>query len=61
MQHPTPANQFHVTIEYRTRSRLAVWSGMVAADDMQRASDIGEKLLRRRSPALVRVDRIVVR
>ena len=61
MQHPAPSTQFHVTIEYRTTHRLAVWSGMVSAADMERASEIGEKFLRRRSRALVRVDRIVVR
>jgi hypothetical protein len=61
MQHSTPSTQFHVTIEYRTKSRVAVWYDMVAADDMERASEIAEKLLRRRSRALVRVDRIIVR
>jgi hypothetical protein len=61
MQHSAPGTQFHVTIEYRTKSRLAIWSGMVAAEDMERASEIGEKFLRRRSRALVRVDRILVR
>jgi len=61
MQHRAPSTQFHVTIEYRTKSRLAVWSGMVDAADMERASEIGEKFLRRRSRTLVRVDRIVVR
>ena len=61
MQHRTPSTQFHVTIEYRTKCKLAVWYGMVAAEDMDRASEIGEKLLRRRSRALVRVDRIIVR
>jgi hypothetical protein len=61
MQHPAPATQFHVTIEYRTKCKLAVWYGMVAAADIERASEIGEKLLRRRSRTLVRIDRIVVR
>jgi hypothetical protein len=61
MQHRTPGTQFYVTIEYRTKSRLAVWSGMVAAADMERASEIGEKFLRRRSRSLVRIDRIIVR
>ena len=61
MQHRPPNTQFHVTIEYRTKCRLAVWYGMVAAEDMERASEIGEKLLRRRSRALTRVDRIIVR
>jgi hypothetical protein len=61
MQQRASSTQFHVTIGYRTKSRLAVWSGMVAADDMERASEIGEKFLRRRSRALVRVDRIIVR
>jgi hypothetical protein len=61
MQHRTPSTQFHVTIEYRTKCRLAVWYGMVAAEDTDRASEIGEKLLRRRSRAVVRVDRITAR
>ena len=61
MQHRMPSTQFHVTIEYRTKCRLAVWYGMVAADDMERASDIAEKLLRRRSRTLMRIDRVVVR
>jgi hypothetical protein len=61
MHRRTPDTQFHVTIEYRTKTRLAVWYGMVAADDMQLASDIGEKLLRRRSRTLMRIDRIIVR
>jgi hypothetical protein len=61
MQHSAPTSEFHVTIEYRTKSKLAVWSGMVTAADMEHASEIGEKSLRRRSRALVRVDRIVVR
>ena len=61
MQHHAPRTQFHVTIEYRTKSRLAVWSGMVTADDMEGASEIGERLLRRRSRALAPVDRIIVR
>jgi hypothetical protein len=61
MQHDTTTMQFHITIEYRTKYRLAIWSGMVTAQNMARASEIGEKLLRRRSRALVRVDRITVR
>jgi hypothetical protein len=61
MQHPAPNTQFHVTIEYRTKSRLAVWYGMVAAEDMARAGEIGEKVLRLRSRGLMRVDRITVR
>jgi hypothetical protein len=61
MQHRTPSTQFHVMIEYRTKCRLAVWYGMVAADGVERASEIGEKLLRRRSRTLVCIDRIVVR
>jgi len=61
MPQRTPGTQFHVTIEYRTRCRLGVWYGMVAAEDMERAGEIGEKMLRRRSRTLVRVDRIIVR
>lgn len=61
MQHHAPSTQFHVTIEYRTKCRLAVWYGMVAAKDMEQASEVGEKFLRQRSRALVRVDRITVR
>ena len=61
MQDHAPGTQFHVTVEYRTKRRLAVWSGMVAAVNMEQASEIGEKLLRRRSKGLMRVDRIIVR
>jgi hypothetical protein len=56
-----PITRFQVTIDYRTTSRLAVWSGMVPALDMEQAAEIAEQLLRRRSRALTRVDRIVVR
>jgi hypothetical protein len=61
MQQRTTTTQFHVTIEYRTKHRLAIWYGMVTAENMERASEIGEKLLRRRSRALLRVDRVTVR
>jgi len=61
MQRVVPTTQFHVTIEYRTKYRLAVWYGMVTTEDIERATEVGEKLLRRRSRAVVRVDRIIVR
>jgi hypothetical protein len=60
MQDHVPT-QFQVTIDYRTSSRLAVWSGMVPAPNMEQAGEIAEQRLRRRSKSLVRVDRIVVR
>jgi hypothetical protein len=61
MEDYAPTTQFQVTIEYRTPSRLAVWSGMVPASSFEEATIVAEKSLRRRSRALVRVDRIVVR
>jgi hypothetical protein len=61
MQDQAPTAQFQVTIDYRTSSRLAVWSGMVPAPNMEQAGEIAEQLLRRRLRSLVRVDRIVVR
>ena len=57
---PAPAQKFHMAIEYRTKHRLGIWSGMVPADTMDEAGESAEKLLRRRR-AVVRVDRIVVR
>jgi hypothetical protein len=61
MQDSALATEFHVMIEYRTKCRLAVWSGMVPAANTEQADEIAEKSVRRHSRAVVRVDRPVVR
>jgi hypothetical protein len=61
MENPSVTTQFHVTIDYRTKQRLGVWSGMVSAGKMEEAGELAERSLRRRQRAVVRIDRIVVR
>lgn len=61
MQENALIDQFHVTIDYRTKVKLAIWSGIISAPSIEQAGEIAERLLRRRSRVLTRVDRIIVR
>jgi hypothetical protein len=54
---------YYVTIDYRTKGRLATWSGVVPATSMDDAGKLAERQLRqrRRRAAFLRIDRVAIR
>lgn len=45
MQHGAVFTQFHVIIEYRTKFRLAIWSDLVPAPNVEQATEMAERSL----------------